>query len=65
MSNTNTDNNIKDNSLPPEEKLWYGGYKGGMLCWGSIRKQSQYIRRLRKKDNNEVIHRILSTRIDP
>ncbi len=61
MSNTNNNNNIKPNSfLPPQQEEWFGGYCGGLLRWGSIRKQSQYIRRFRKKDN-EVIRRILST----
>jgi hypothetical protein len=48
---------------PQQEELWFGGYKGGMLRWRRLRKQSRYSSRYNK--DHKMMRRILSTRIDP
>jgi hypothetical protein len=45
-----------------DKEEWFGGYKGGMLRWNTMKKRSRYARRYK---DSEVMRRILSTRIDP
>jgi hypothetical protein len=62
MSNTN--NNTKNNNdSQPQEELWFGGYKGGMLRWNTMRKRSKYTRRYNNNKDNKMMRRILLTRI--
>ncbi len=68
MSNTNTNtntntnnNNTKNNTNSQPQEEWYGGYRGGLLRWNTMRKQSRYTSRYK---DNKMMRRILSTRIN-
>jgi hypothetical protein len=55
----------KESNKPAKEKPqeeWFGGYKGGLLRWSTLKKKGRYTRRYNNKDI-EMMRRILSTRI--
>ncbi len=64
-TNNNTKNNDKEDNTTKDDKPFcdYGGYSGGLLRWNTMRKRSKYISRYKKKDN-EMMRRILLTRIN-
>jgi hypothetical protein len=52
MSNEESKSNNKED---------FGGYRGGMLRWNTMKKRSRYVRRYNK--DSEMMRRILSTTI--